>query len=111
MSRTSSTEAIATLRIDIGKNVFHLIGLNRGPPFFCAKSDLWPPLVAPYRPAALLNRSQARRRSASSGTTAQKEWPPIPATYVRPYAKGQRTSRHFHGLMACTALLPEMVRA
>jgi hypothetical protein len=37
MSRTSSTEAIATLRIDIGKNVFHLIGLNRGPPLFCAK--------------------------------------------------------------------------
>jgi len=76
MSRTSSTEAIATLRIDIGKSVFHLIGLNRGPPFFCAKSDLWPPLVAPYRPAALLNRSQARRRSASSGATAQREWPP-----------------------------------
>ena len=28
-----------------------------------------------------------------------------------PYAKGQRTSCHFHGVMACPALLSEMVRA
>ena len=39
-----SKDTVAVLGIDIGKNVFHLIGLDRGAPSYCARScraDSW----------------------------------------------------------------------
>ena len=36
--KTTSLEAVATIGIDIGKNTFHLIGLDKMGAMFCARS-------------------------------------------------------------------------
>jgi hypothetical protein len=60
-----ATAAVTTLGIDIGKNVFHLIGLNKRP-----SGDLWSIANAPGRPTSIKSSLPCRfDRSAAAFRT------------------------------------------
>ncbi len=94
MSHEVSSQTIATLGIDVGKNVFHLIGLNRrGAVLLRQKltrrqlavrlSNLPPCLVGVE---AGIGAHHLGRTFKEIGHDVRL----MPATYVRPYLKGHK---------------------
>ena len=94
MSHELSSQTIATLGIDVGKNVFHLIGLNRRGAILLRQkltrrqlavrlSNLPPCLVGVE---AGIGAHHLGRTLKEIGHDVRL----MPATYVRPYLKGHK---------------------
>jgi len=80
--------AIAVIGIDIGKNLFHVVGHDARGAIVAAKVVAWPSGSATRQYTALPDRNGSLRKLASLGHDAGL----MPAKYVRPYSKGRRTT-------------------
>jgi transposase len=94
MPRTSSIEAIATLGIDIGKNIFHLIGLTQRGAIVLRQRLTRSQLAARLAnlPICLIGL-EARVGAHHLGRQLKEMGHDVrlmPANYVRPYSKGQK---------------------
>ena len=94
-SRNSSTDAIAVVGVDIGKNSFHVVGLDdRGAIVLRQKWSRSQVEARFAEYAAVPDRDGGLRRSASSKSETQQAFGHdarlMPAKYVRPYSKGQK---------------------
>ena len=113
MSRkTTNLEAVATIGIDIGKNTFHLIGLDkkgrdRSPPEAVAR----PSWYSARQHAALPHRHGGVRRGASPEPATEGARPRCATDacwYVRPDSKGQKNDFRDAEAIAEAVLRPTM---
>lgn len=112
MSRKTTNSRIATIGIDIGKNCFHLIGLDeRGAIVLRTKlsrrqlavrlSNIPPCLIGME---ACVGAHHLSRRLLALGHEAKL----MPAKYVRPYSKGQKNDYRDAEAIAEAVLRPTM---
>ncbi len=94
MPHKPSTEAVATLGIDIGKNIFHLIGLDRRGAIILrqklTRGQLWARLA--NLPICLIGM-EACAGAQHLGRLLKEMGHDVrlmPANYVRPYSKGHK---------------------
>jgi transposase len=110
--KTSSLEAVATIGIDIGKNTFHLIGLdNKGAIVLRQKLSRgqietrlanMPPCLIGME--ACVGAHHLGRQLKALGHDARL----MPARYVRPYSKGQKNDFRDAEAIAEAVLRPTM---
>ena len=96
LRKTTSLEAVATIGIDIGKNTFHLIGLDKMGAIVLrqklsrsqidARLANIPPCLIGME--ACVGAHHLSRQLKAFGHDARL----MPARYVRPYSRGQRTT-------------------
>ena len=113
MSRkTTNLEAVATIGIDIGKNTFHLIGLNEKGAIVLRQKLLRGQVVARLAnmPLCLIGMEACvgahhlGRQLKALGHDARL----MPARYVRPYSKGQKNDFRDAEAIAEAVLRPTM---
>jgi transposase len=113
MPRNSSClEAIATIGIDIGKNTFHLVGLDRNGAIVLsqklsrcqveARLANMPPCLIGME--ACVGAHHLSRQLKAHGHDARL----MPARYVRPYSKGQKNDFRDAEAIAEAVLRPTM---
>src|SRR5215813_10581914 len=109
---TSRLEAVATIGIDIGKNTFHLVGLDRNGAIVLrqklsrrqveARLANMPPCLIGME--ACVGAHHLSRRLKALGHDARL----MPARYVRPYSKGQKNDFRDAAALADAVLRPTM---
>src|SRR5262249_22804667 len=109
---TSRLEAVATIGIDIGKNTFHLVGLDRNGAIVLrqklsrrqieARLANTPPCLIGME--ACVGAHHLSRQLKAYGHDARL----MPARYVRPYSKGQKNDFRDAEAIAEAVLRPTM---
>ena len=99
-SAKQSSSALASVGIDIGKNVFHVVGFDTGGKIVLRRKIKRLALVSEFKklPACIVGMEACLSAHFVSRTLRQLGFEPriIPAKYTKPFVKGQ-----LHTLPSC----------